>query len=93
MNFRYALGEILRETRNEKFMTLRNLSKKSNVAIAYISEVERGRKEASSEVLECLTDGLGVSLADLIILAGWKMKVANESIEAEFPLDIELINA
>lgn len=93
MKLRYALGEVLRETRNEKFMTLRKLSEKSSVALGYISEVERGSKEASSEILVCLAEGLNVDVADLIIMAGWKMKIGNEAFDQNLRLDLELTKA
>lgn len=93
MKLRYALGEVLRETRTDKFMTLRKLSEKSSVALGYISEVERGSKEASSEILECLAEGLNVDVADLIIMAGWKIKVGNEAFDKNLRLDLELEKA
>jgi transcriptional regulator with XRE-family HTH domain len=93
MKLRYALGEVLRETRNEKFMTLRKLSEKTSVALSYISEVERGSKEASSEILECLAEGLNLEVADLIIMAGWKMKVGNDRFDQNLRLDLELTKA
>jgi transcriptional regulator with XRE-family HTH domain len=93
MKLRYALGEVLRETRTEKFMTLRKLSEKSSVALGYISEVERGSKEASSEILECLAEGLNVDVADLIIMAGWKIKVGNEAFDKNLRFDLELTKA
>ena len=93
MKLRYALGEVLRETRTDKFMTLRKLSEKSSVALGYISEVERGSKEASSEILECLAEGLNLEVADLIIMAGWKMKVGNEAFDRNLRIDLELEKA
>jgi len=93
MKLRYALGEVLRETRTDKFMTLRKLSEKSSVALGYISEVERGSKEASSEILECLAEGLDVDVADLIIMAGWKIKVGNEAFDKNLRIDLELEKA
>jgi transcriptional regulator with XRE-family HTH domain len=92
MKFRTAIGKVIRETRIEKSMTLRKLGEKSSVTLAHISDVERGNKEGSSEILECLADGLGVSLADLVIMAGWKMKIYNEGISALLELDLELKN-
>lgn len=93
MNFRIAIGTTIRETRTEKFMTLRKLSEKSSVALGHISDIERGRKEGSSEILECLARGLNVSMADLVILAGWKMKIANEELSETLELDLELETA
>lgn len=93
MKIRYAIGEVLREARTEKFMTLRKLSQKSAVALGYISEVERGQKDPSSEILESLARGLNLDVADIIIMAGWKMKVGNEDFDRNFQLDLELEKA
>jgi transcriptional regulator with XRE-family HTH domain len=72
-NFRAILGEILKEYRLEKGMTLRGLSLESKVAMGYVSEIERGRKEASSEILENLAYGLDVPLYQVIIEAGYRL--------------------
>ncbi len=71
--FRVILGEVLKEHRLEKSMTQRNVSEKSSVALGYLSEVERGQKEASSEILENLAYGLGVPLYQIIIEAGYRL--------------------
>jgi transcriptional regulator with XRE-family HTH domain len=71
--FRVILGEVLKEHRLEKSMTQRNVSEKSSVALGYLSEVERGHKEASSEILENLAYGLGVPLYQIIIEAGYRL--------------------
>lgn len=93
MKLRHAIGEVLREARNEKFMTLRKLSSRSAVALGYISEIERGQKDASSEILDSLARGLNLDVADIIIMAGWKMKVGNEAFAEKFQLDLELEKA
>jgi len=94
MNLNYAIGEVLKEIRTEeKKLTLRQLSIKSAVALGYISEVERGQKQASSEILECLAKALGYDLSDVIILVGWKMKLGNESLVRSFQLDRPLQQA
>jgi hypothetical protein len=90
MKFRNAIGEVIREARIEKGMTLRKLGDKTSVTISHISDVERGNKEASSEILECLALGLNADLGEFIILAGWKMKIANEDFSATLGLDLEL---
>ena len=51
MLFREVLGAQLRVHRAEQGMTLRQLSARSNVALGYLSEIERGRKEPSSELI------------------------------------------
>jgi hypothetical protein len=43
------------------------------MALGYLSEVERGHKEASSEILETITNTLGISVADLLILTALRM--------------------
>ncbi len=75
MLLRHALGEVLRERRVELDWTLRKLSGKSKVALGYISEVERGHKEASSEILEALAEALGTDVAELAMDAGARLKV------------------
>jgi transcriptional regulator with XRE-family HTH domain len=62
------------------------------VALGYISEVERGQKQASVEVLESLTKALGYDLSDVIILVGWKMKVRTKEFDEKLRLDLELQN-
>jgi transcriptional regulator with XRE-family HTH domain len=73
MKLRLAFGDTLREIRQDQHRTLREVSIKSGVALGYVSEVERGQKEASSEVLESLTKTLGVSMADFLILTALRM--------------------
>jgi transcriptional regulator with XRE-family HTH domain len=73
MKLRIAFGDTLREIRQDQHRTLREVSVKSGVALGYVSEVERGHKEASSEVLESLTNTLGVSMADFLILTALRM--------------------
>ena len=93
MNLNYAIGEVLKEVRTEeKMLTLRQLSIKSAVALGYISEVERGQKQASVEILECLAKALDYDLCDLVILAGWKMKMRATEFDKKFLLDLELQN-
>lgn len=94
MNLNYAIGEVLKEIRTEeKQLTLRQLSIKSAVALGYISEVERGQKQASVEVLESLAKALDYDLSDVIVLVGWKMKIGNESLVRSFQLDNPLQRA
>ncbi len=64
--FRRLLGEVLRERRVERGMTLREVSKEARVSLGYISEVERGQKEASSELLASLCGALDAPLSDVL---------------------------
>lgn len=63
---RHLVGRILRERRTDADRTLREVAADARVSVAYLSEVERGRKEASSEVLVAICGALGMSLADLL---------------------------
>jgi transcriptional regulator with XRE-family HTH domain len=91
MNLNYAIGEVLKEIRTEeKKLTLRQLSIKSAVALGYISEVERGQKQASVEILECLAKALDYDLCDVVILVGWKMKMRTTEFDKKFLLDFAL---
>jgi transcriptional regulator with XRE-family HTH domain len=63
---RTMLGEVLRRTRREQGRTLADVARVARVSMPYLSEVERGRKEASSEVLAAICDSLGIDLSDLL---------------------------
>jgi transcriptional regulator with XRE-family HTH domain len=64
--FRRLLGDVLRERRLEQGLTLRQVSAEARVSLGYISEIERGQKEASSELLSSLCDALEVPLSDVL---------------------------
>jgi transcriptional regulator with XRE-family HTH domain len=63
---RTILGDVLRRTRREQGRTLADVARVARVSMPYLSEVERGRKEASSEVLAAICDSLGIDLAELL---------------------------
>lgn len=64
--FRRLLGDVLRSQRMERGMTLREVSAEARVSLGYISEIERGQKEASSELLASLCGALDVRLSDVL---------------------------
>jgi len=64
--FRRLLGDVLRSLRMERGMTLREVSAEARVSLGYISEIERGQKEASSELLASLCAALDVPLSDVL---------------------------
>lgn len=66
MLVRHAIGSVLRRIRTERGTTLRELSETSRVSVPYLSEIERGRKEASSEILAALCRVLGISEGELL---------------------------
>jgi transcriptional regulator with XRE-family HTH domain len=63
---RTQLGTTLRGHRLQQRRTLRDVSGAARVSLGYLSEVERGQKEASSELLASICDALDVELADLL---------------------------
>ena len=63
---RTLLGDALRETRLLQHRTLREVSGAARVSLGYLSEVERGQKEASSELLASICRALGVRLSDVL---------------------------
>ena len=65
MKLREAVGEALRRRRQRQGRTLREVAEAAGVSLTYLSEVERGRKEPSSEVLEAVCAALDLSLAEL----------------------------
>jgi transcriptional regulator with XRE-family HTH domain len=67
---RTMLGEVLRRTRLEQGRTLADVARHARVSMPYLSELERGRKEASSEVLAAICGALGLELSDLLAEAG-----------------------
>ncbi|TAM93548.1 MAG: XRE family transcriptional regulator [Jatrophihabitans sp.] len=62
---RHIVGETLRALRLRRRLTLREVSGAARVSLGYLSEVERGRKEPSSELLAAICGALGVELSDL----------------------------
>jgi transcriptional regulator with XRE-family HTH domain len=64
--FRRLLGEVLRGARMQRGMTLRDLSAEARVSLGYISEIERGQKEASSELLASLCQAMDLPLSDVL---------------------------
>jgi transcriptional regulator with XRE-family HTH domain len=72
-NFRQALGEVLREHRDELGWTLRKASQRGLISLGYLSEVERGQKEVSSELLDAVAQAYGVPTSSLVIEAGVRL--------------------
>ena len=63
---RRLLGDVLRERRREQGRTLREVSAAARVSLGYLSEVERGQKEASSELLGSICEALEVPLSEVL---------------------------
>jgi transcriptional regulator with XRE-family HTH domain len=76
---RTQLGNTLRGHRLRQRRTLRDVSGAARVSLGYLSEVERGQKEASSELLASICDALDVELADLLAEVSLEMRMAEPS--------------
>ncbi|WP_405882905.1 helix-turn-helix transcriptional regulator [Streptomyces sp. NBC_01136] len=63
---RRLLGDVLRRQRQRQGRTLREVSSSARVSLGYLSEVERGQKEASSELLSAICDALDVRMSELM---------------------------
>ena len=83
--FRVSLGDVLRAERMRQGMTLRELSSAARVSLGYISEIERGQKEASSELLAALCAALDVPLSGVL-------REVSDHVEAE-ELALESVTA
>jgi transcriptional regulator with XRE-family HTH domain len=70
---REVIGDVLRRVRTSQGRTLREVSDSARVSLGYLSEVERGRKEPSSELLNAICDALEVPLSKVLIGAGEQM--------------------
>ncbi len=63
---RQEIGDVLRDFRLQKGRTLRQVASKASVALGYLSEVERGQKEASSELLASICAALDVPMSQML---------------------------
>ncbi|WP_049572679.1 helix-turn-helix domain-containing protein [Streptomyces sp. SBT349] len=66
--WRHVVGDVLRRERLDQERTLKDVAEAARISMPYLSELERGRKEASSEVLAAAAHALGLGLADLLAL-------------------------
>lgn len=64
---RELIGDVLRARRLAEGLTLRDVSERARISLGYISEVERGQKEASSELLAALAQALDVPLSKVLL--------------------------
>ena len=81
--YRHALGDVIKANRNEQRRTLRNVAETAAIALGYLSELENGRKEASSEILECIAYSLDVPVYQLIVEAGYRLADLNGALEPQ----------
>lgn len=74
--FRRELGDVLRDYRQRQGRTLREVSSDARVSLGYLSEVERGQKEASSELLQSICRALNVPMSHVLRLVADRIDIA-----------------
>ena len=72
---RQEIGDVLRDVRLRQGRTLRQVASRASVALGYLSEVERGQKEASSEILASVAEALDVPLSSVLHEVGDRLAV------------------
>ena len=72
---RQEIGDVLRDVHLQKGRTLREVASKASVALGYLSEVERGQKEASSEILASVADALDTPISAIMREVGDRLAV------------------
>ncbi len=73
---REIIGAELRRRRRDQGRTLRDVSTDAQVSLGYLSEVERGQKEASSELLSAICNALSAPLSEVLAAASHKAALA-----------------
>jgi transcriptional regulator with XRE-family HTH domain len=89
MLLRQVIGQALRRARRDQGRTLREVSDAARVSLGYLSEIERGLKEPSSELLVAITDALELGLDDLLVDCLARVR-ANAPAPAASPLEIDV---
>jgi transcriptional regulator with XRE-family HTH domain len=90
---RRLLGDVLRRQRQRQSRTLREVSAAARVSLGYLSEVERGQKEASSELLAAICSALGVRMSEVLREVSEDLALAELSPELSTELAPHLANA
>src|SRR5918995_3229472 len=78
---RRLLGDVLRRQRQRQGRTLREVSSSARVSLGYLSEVERGQKEASSELLSAICTALDTPMSEVLLEVSNELAVA-EGVQA-----------
>jgi transcriptional regulator with XRE-family HTH domain len=74
------LGERLRHLRHRRGETLDQTARRAGISPQYLSEIERGVKEPSSEMIAAITGALDVTLVDLVVAVADRLVVVRETI-------------
>lgn len=86
---RRLLGDVLRRKRQDEGRTLRQLAAEARISPGYLSEIERGQKEPSSELLAAICDALDIRLSDLLR----EVSIDLEAAELAAQLEAERVGA
>jgi XRE family transcriptional regulator, stress-response regulator len=86
---RRLLGDVLRRKRQDEGRTLRQLAAEARISPGYLSEIERGQKEPSSELLAAICDALDIRLSDLLR----EVSIDLEAAELAAALEAERVGA
>ncbi|NEA36456.1 helix-turn-helix transcriptional regulator [Streptomyces sp. SID13031] len=86
MLLRQVIGNVFRRLRRERGITLRELAEQAQVSVPYLSEIERGRKEPSSEILAAICRALDLELADLLTEVQFDLATA---VRSTLPLHLQ----
>jgi transcriptional regulator with XRE-family HTH domain len=84
---RRVIGDALRARRQAQHRTLREVSTAANVSLGYLSEIERGQKEASSELLSSICDALGAQLSEVLRDVSHTMALAEQMEDMLVPVE------
>jgi transcriptional regulator with XRE-family HTH domain len=84
---RRLLGDVLRRHRQHQSRTLREVSSTARVSLGYLSEIERGQKEASSELLESVCGALGLPMSAVLREVSDSLATAEIGVARRQPVD------
>jgi transcriptional regulator with XRE-family HTH domain len=87
---RHEIGEVLRDIRMSKRQTLRQVAARAAVALGYLSEIERGQKEVSSELLFSIAEALDVPISQIMREVSDRLAMA-EGVNIPDTIPVELV--
>ena len=75
---RDVIGEVLRDERTRQERTLADVAEDAAVSLAYLSEIERGTKDVSSDLLDAVVGSLGLELAEVLERSARRLRVGSQ---------------
>ncbi|MGP5252651.1 helix-turn-helix domain-containing protein [Brachybacterium alimentarium] len=88
---RELVGAVLRDERRRQARTLAQVAEAAGISMQHLSDVERGRKDPSSELLAAITGALGVSVSQLLLRAAEPALLPDTL--GDYPLSLELASS